>query len=121
MPSRLSVLKRGQRIALRIESGTHYITGSRVVDSIAANAAHYRIKDDNSLRSVPCPQVEVTVFTGQMASLRIARAVSVSSCGLPVSIAQARCGNGDNMRRHLSAAGIFDDADLLEKRFRLIH
>ena len=41
-------------------------------------------------------------------------------CGLPVSIAQARCGNGDNMRRHLSAAGIFDDADLLAMRFRLI-
>ena len=55
VPSRLSVLKRGQRIALRIESGTHYVTGSHVVDSIAANATHYRIKDENSLRSVPMP------------------------------------------------------------------
>ena len=55
MPSRLSVLKRGQRIALRIESGTFYVTGLRVVDSIAADATHYRIRDENSLRSVPMP------------------------------------------------------------------
>ena len=120
VPVRLPVLEQGQRIALRIESGTHYRTGLRVVDSIAADATRYRTKDENSLRSLPLP-------AGGHRSLYAPDGLVVNSArGERFFLWVTGIDSPGAMRQwgqHATAfvgLGHFDDADLIDKRFRLV-
>ena len=124
VPKRLPALKPGQRIAFRIESGTHYITDIRAVDTIAPDATPeattYRTTDENSLRSVPLPSggrrnlygpdgLVATSARGERFFLWVTGINSPGAMRQWGQHATAFVG-----RRH------FDDVDLIEKRFRLI-
>jgi hypothetical protein len=55
VPANAPRLRFGERIAVRIESGTHYITGIHAVPAAQAPDRRYRMEDYGALRSLPLP------------------------------------------------------------------
>lgn len=60
VPAQLPAIAPGQRIAVRLQSATHYVVGLRVFDDAPGGTAaldgHYRLADDDALRQLPLPE-----------------------------------------------------------------
>jgi hypothetical protein len=52
VPAALPALAAGQRLAVRLASGTHHVTGIGAAAD-AGSATHYTLRDENDLRSLP--------------------------------------------------------------------
>ncbi|MES2536963.1 MAG: hypothetical protein V4632_13945 [Pseudomonadota bacterium] len=114
-PASLPLLRPAQRIALRIESGTHYVVDVRV--SRGETGTRYRLVDDNSLRSLTLPDGQGrSVFgaDGIIAGTERGERFVFWPMGIDNPGAMRQWGRQPTAfvgRRH------FDDADLMEKRF----
>lgn len=119
MPASLPKVGAGQRIRLHIATRSHYLTDVGVEADGVAAARGYGMRDENELRALPLPG-------GGSRSLYGADALVAGSergerflfwpMGIPSAGAMRQWGNHATAflgKRH------FDDADLIERRFRL--
>jgi hypothetical protein len=61
VPTQLPATRPGQRIAVRLQSATHYVVGLRMLDANAPGVTpaldgHYRLADDDALRQLALPE-----------------------------------------------------------------
>ena len=119
-PQSLARVGPGERVTLRIESGTHYLRRIIPGGSAGAGAAEYRFDDDDVLRSLPHPE------GGRRSLYRPDGIVAGSErgerwlfwpMGVPEPGAMRQWGRHATAfvgRRH------FDDARLMERYFSLV-
>ncbi len=120
VPQRLPALRPGQRLTVRIASGTHYVVG---IDADAASGVGdrtYRLDDEQSLRALPLPgggSRSVYDRAGLIAGSERGERFWFWPMGIASPGAMRQWGHHATAfvgRRH------FDDADLIDRRFRLL-
>jgi len=118
IPKRLPVLAPGTRVVLRIQSRSHYLTGIAPLSG-AATGIPYRFEEEDALRRLPHPEGGTKSLYGPdglvLASERPERLL-FWPMGIPSAGTMRQWGRHATAflgRRH------FDDADLIDKRFRI--
>ncbi|MBI3375527.1 MAG: hypothetical protein HY017_27740 [Betaproteobacteria bacterium] len=119
VPASLGVLPAGTRIRIRIATRTHYLIDVAADDSGSASAMRYILADENGLRVLPLPGGGTRSLYGPdglvAGSERLERFL-FWPMGVPSAGTMRQWGRHATAflgRRH------FDDADLIERRFRL--
>jgi len=117
VPAPLPALAAGQRLAIRIESATHYVLGVSAVAATAAGDARYLRRPESDLQRLPLPGGGTRSLYGAdglVAGSERAERFLFWPMGIASAGAMRQWGHHATAfvgRRH------FDDADLLERRF----
>jgi hypothetical protein len=117
VPSALPALERGQRLAVRLASATHHVTGIATPSPMPAQ--RYALRDDNELRSLPLPgggARSLYAADGLVRGSERAERFLFWPMGIASAGAMRQWGHHATAfvgRRH------FDDPNLLASRFRL--
>lgn len=118
VPATLPALDAGTRVAVRIESRTHYVVGLRVDD--AGGGVAYRFAEDDDLRALPAADGATRSAFGEdgiVPGTERAERYLFWPMGVYNPGAMRQWGTHATAfvgRRH------FDDADLIERRFELL-
>lgn len=127
IPKTLPVLAFGQRVVVRLASGTHYLTDIRPLETNTIDTAQirYQLRQDHELQSMPFndiqqPQERKSAFSpdGLIVGSERGERFLFWPMGISSPGAMRQWGT------HATAfVGIrhFDDADLIDKRFSVIH
>lgn len=119
IPATLPRLKDDERVRLRIATRSHYLIDVGVQSGAGNAARHYAVLDENDLRSLPLPGGGFRSIYGADALVQgteRGERFLFWPMGIPSAGAMRQWGNHATAflgRRH------FDDADLIERRFRL--
>jgi hypothetical protein len=119
VPAAAPALAEGQRLRLRVQSATHYLTGIAVDDGARGGGSVYTLRDEHELRALPLPQGGSRSLYGPdalVAGTQRAERFLFWPMGIPSAGAMRQWGHHATAflgRRH------FDDADLIERRFTL--
>jgi hypothetical protein len=127
VPAMLPALAVGQRVALQLASGTHYVEGLRPVAGnpdaeVAEKAIRYALVDDNALRTLPVADAPADVTrsafwpSGIVPGTERGERIAFWPMGIESPGAMRQWGRQPTAfvgRRH------FDDARLMEQRFEL--
>jgi len=117
VPAALPALAPGQRVAVRIESATHYVLGVTAVASTPAGDARYMRRPESDLQRLPLPNGGTRSLYGPdglVAGSERTERYFFWPMGIASAGAMRQWGHHATAfvgRRH------FDDADLLERRF----
>lgn len=117
VPKRLPLLSDGERVAIRVAPGTHYLEDIGVVAASMAGASAYSLIDDDQLRSLPVGRDENRSLYGSdgiVAGSERGERFLFWPMGIASPGAMRQWGRHATAfvgRRH------FDDADLIERRF----
>lgn len=117
VPAPLPTLASGQRIAIRIESATHYVLGVSTIAATVAGDARYARRPESELRRLPLPGGGTRSLYGPdglVAGSERAERFFFWPMGIASAGAMRQWGHHATAfvgRRH------FDDADLLDRRF----
>lgn len=106
-----------RRLAVRITSGSHYLTDLRVDDGAAGPA--YAMVDDGVLRMLPVPGGSRSIFgpDGLVAGTQRSERLVTWPLGIDSAGAMREWGHHATA---LVGRRQFDDADLIEKRFAIV-
>lgn len=119
VPQTLPAVAPGERLSLRLESGTHYLRHISVEHGAASGGLQYRFAEDDSLRSQPTVKgVRKSIFRadGIVPGTERGERYWFWPMGVPEPGAMRQWGRHATAfvgRRH------FDDPDLLEKYFEM--
>ena len=117
VPAALPALARGQRLAVRLASGTHHVTGIALPSPLPAQ--RYTLREENGLRSLPLPgggARSLYAADGLVRGSERAERFLFWPMGIASAGAMRQWGHHATAfvgRRH------FDDPNLLDKRFVL--
>ena len=119
-PQTLPRVAEGERPLVRLASGTHYIERVSVMRG-SDSLARYALRPYGELRSLErCPGARASVVRRRRPDRGQPSGPSAICSGRWASSPRARCGSGDAHATAFVGRRHFDDADLIERRFRLI-